>query len=69
MLTKGKYVRVSLDLPKDEYRRLNTLTTSRGWSKAFFLRIVTISAVEMVESSDGIIDQSDLERWLSKVVR
>lgn len=69
MLTKGKYVRVSLDLPKDEYKRLNTLTSTRGWSKAFFLRIITISAVQMVETSDDIIDQSDLEAWLRKVVR
>jgi predicted DNA-binding protein len=67
MLTKGKYVRVSLDLPKDEYRRLNTLTTSRGWSKAFFLRIVTISAVAAVESTEEIIDQDDLTEWLRKV--
>ena len=66
MLTSDKYVRVSLDLPKEEYRKLHRLMENRGWTKAWFLRIITITAVQLVETSE-VIDQDDIERLLRKV--
>ena len=66
MLTSDKYVRVSLDLPKEEYRKLHRLMETRGWTKAWFLRIITITAVQLVETSEAL-NQRDIEGLLSKV--
>lgn len=38
MLTPGKYVRLSLDLEKSDYRELHRFVTQRGWTLAYFLR-------------------------------
>lgn len=52
MLTKGKFIRVSLDLEKSEYNRLTRFTNSTKprWTKADFIREAVREKLDQYEA-------------------